>query len=94
MLCELFDWPVFETRLRRMADGYGKRFGSLLQYDVEQEISQFKKYVEELSPYIVDEIPLLRSAVGFDSVSLLLLTFCIRKNRSFILSLKVLKQPC
>jgi len=34
----------------------------LLQYDVEEELGRFKKYIEELQPFVIDEIPLLRSA--------------------------------
>jgi adenylosuccinate synthase len=62
MIADIFDFETFETRLRRMADGYAKRFGSLLKYDVEEEITRFKGYVEVLGPFIIDEIPTLSSA--------------------------------
>jgi adenylosuccinate synthase len=43
-------------------DGYRKRYGDLLQYDVEEEVARFKQYAEDLRPFAIDEIPLLRSA--------------------------------
>ena len=39
-----------------------KRFGDLLQYDVEEEIQRFKGYRAELAPLVVDQLPLLVSA--------------------------------
>lgn len=39
---ELFNWPLFEKKLRLLAYGYKKRFGDLLQYDVEDEIKRYK----------------------------------------------------
>ena len=41
-MCDLFDAEIFEQKLRRMAMGYQKRFGSLLKYDPEEEIARFK----------------------------------------------------
>ena len=62
ILADVFNLPALEIKLRRMADGYRKRYGDLLKYDVEDEIKRFSKYSEELRPFVVDEIPLLRSA--------------------------------
>lgn len=62
MLADVFDHELLEFKLRRLYDGYKKRFGDLLQYNVEEEISRFKKYTEELQPFVIDEVPLLRSA--------------------------------
>lgn len=39
---DIFNEELFEQKLRRLADGYKKRFGDLLQYDVEAEIQKFK----------------------------------------------------
>lgn len=41
-MCDLFDEEVFEKKLRRVAEGYQKRFGDLLKYDVEEEIARYK----------------------------------------------------
>ena len=41
-MCDLFDEPTFEQKLRRLALGYQKRFGDLLKYDPEVEIAKFK----------------------------------------------------
>lgn len=42
MLADIFDYDVLEVKLRRLADGYKKRFGDLLKYDVEEELGRFK----------------------------------------------------
>lgn len=44
----MFDEEVFERKLRALATGFKKRFGSLLEYDVEEELGRFKKYREDL----------------------------------------------
>lgn len=41
-MCDLFDEEIFERKLRRLAQGYQKRFGDLLKYDVEEEIAKYK----------------------------------------------------
>ncbi|KAI5812519.1 Adenylosuccinate synthetase [Pyronema omphalodes] len=62
---ELFDWPVFERKLRLLADGYKKRFGDLLgDYSVDKELEQYKVYTETLRPYVVDAVPFMQSAVA------------------------------
>lgn len=62
MLADIFDHEFLSLKLRRLYDGYKKRFGDLLKYDVEDEIERFKGYAEKLQPYVIDEVPLLRSA--------------------------------
>lgn len=47
-MCDLFDEEVFEKKLRRVADGYKKRFGDLLKYDVEEEIARYKVRTSDL----------------------------------------------
>ena len=44
MLADVFDYDVLELKLRRLAEGYKKRFGDLLKYDVEEELARFKVY--------------------------------------------------
>jgi adenylosuccinate synthase len=41
-MCDLFDEQIFETKLRRLATGFQKRYGDLLKYDVDEEIAQYK----------------------------------------------------
>lgn len=62
MLADIFDHEFLSSKLRRLYDGYKKRFGDLLKYNVEDEIERFKGYAEKLQPYVIDEVPLLRSA--------------------------------
>lgn len=62
MLADVFEHEFLALKLRRLYDGYKKRFGDLLKYDVEDEIARFKEYAEKLQSYVVDEVPLLRSA--------------------------------
>ncbi|OSS46358.1 hypothetical protein B5807_08394 [Epicoccum nigrum] len=61
-MCDLFDEEVFEKKLRRVVDGYKKRFGDLLKYDVEEEIAKYKELRPKIAPYVVDQVPLLQSA--------------------------------
>lgn len=54
-MCDLFDEEIFEQKLRRLAQGFQKRFGDLLKYDVDEEIARYKvrKYQFEQSPEVV-----------------------------------------
>jgi Adenylosuccinate synthetase len=49
MLADALDEDVLDAKLRRLADGYKKRFGDLLQYDVEEELSRLKVF--EADPF-------------------------------------------
>lgn len=42
MLADALDEDVLDKRLRRLADGYRKRFGDLLKYDVDEELARLK----------------------------------------------------
>ncbi|KAI1338239.1 Adenylosuccinate synthetase [Xylariaceae sp. FL0016] len=53
---EIFDQDNFERKLRRLADGYKKRFGDLLKYDVEEEIQRFREYRPKLAAFCVDAV--------------------------------------
>ncbi|KAI5854390.1 Adenylosuccinate synthetase [Tricharina praecox] len=59
---EIFNWSEFEKKLRALEHGYKKRFGDLLQYDVEKELAQFKVYYETLRPYVIDAVPFIAAA--------------------------------
>lgn len=41
-LAEAFDQELLEKKLPRLADGYRKRYGDLLKYDVEKEIADWR----------------------------------------------------
>jgi adenylosuccinate synthase len=41
-IADLFDEEIFEAKLRRLAYGFQKRFGDLLKYSVEDELSKYK----------------------------------------------------
>ncbi|KAI9822482.1 MAG: hypothetical protein M1827_000201 [Pycnora praestabilis] len=63
-IAEMFDKEDFDIRLRRLAQGHSKRFGDLLDYDVEKEIRDFDKYRESLRDYVVDGIEMVCSTQG------------------------------
>ncbi|KAK3350329.1 Adenylosuccinate synthetase [Lasiosphaeria hispida] len=63
---EIFNEAVFETKLRRLAAGYKKRFGDLLQYDVEEEIVRFKEYRPKLASYCTDAVKYMKEAQDRD----------------------------
>lgn len=41
-ISDIFNEQNFEGKLRELANGFKKRYGDLLKYDVEEEISRFK----------------------------------------------------
>ncbi|KAK4252104.1 Adenylosuccinate synthetase [Corynascus novoguineensis] len=59
---EIFDQETFETKLRRLADGYKKRFGDLLDYNVEEEIARFREYRGMLGEFVVDAVNYMHAA--------------------------------
>ncbi|OQO04572.1 Adenylosuccinate synthetase [Cryoendolithus antarcticus] len=63
-MSEIFDKARFDDKLRHLAQGYKKRYGDLLQYDPEEEIARFDEYRPKLETYVVDQVPLIESAVA------------------------------
>ncbi len=61
-IAEIFDAEKFESKVRRIANGFKKRYGDLLEYDVEAEIAAFKEYREIMAPFVIDQVPFLESA--------------------------------
>jgi hypothetical protein len=61
-LAEVFNPELFESKLRRVAASYRKRFGDLFEYDVEEELAQFNGYRPKLAKYVVDGVSFIRSA--------------------------------
>ena len=62
-ISDVFDKKRFDEKLLHLAEGYKKRYGDLLKYDVEDEIKRFDDYRVRLQPYVVDQVPLIESAV-------------------------------
>ena len=60
---DIFSKDRFDEKLRHLATGYQKRYGDLLSYDPEEEINRFDEYRTRLQPYVVDQVPLIESAV-------------------------------
>ena len=60
---EIFTKELFDSKLRNLYRGYKKRYGDLLQYDPEEEIARFDTYRESLKPFVVDQVPLIESAI-------------------------------
>jgi adenylosuccinate synthase len=62
-VAEIFNKHLFDSKVRQMASGFKKRYGDLLQYDVEEEITRFDTYRDTLKPFVVDQVPLIESVV-------------------------------
>jgi len=62
-IADIFNKEYFDSKLRHLAHGYKKRYGDLLQYDPEEEVKRFDEYRERLKPFVVDQVPLIESAV-------------------------------
>lgn len=61
-IAEIFDKEVFDEKLRHLAAGFKKRYGELLQYDPDEEISRFDTYRTKLATFVIDQVPLIESA--------------------------------
>ncbi|KAL7949190.1 adenylosuccinate synthetase [Trichoderma barbatum] len=61
-LTDVFYPDLFEQKVRRLADGYQKRFGELFEYDIEAELARFDEYRKTLKKYVVDGVSFMRSA--------------------------------
>lgn len=65
-LTDVFYPDLFEQKVRRLADGYQKRFGELFEYDIKAELARFDEYRETLRKYVVDGVSFMRSAQQSD----------------------------
>ncbi|SPJ84055.1 uncharacterized protein FTOL_10571 [Fusarium torulosum] len=61
-MTDVFHPDIFEQKVRRLADGYRKRFGGLLEYDIEAELARFEEYRKTLKKYVVDGVAFMKSA--------------------------------
>lgn len=62
-IADIFDKERFDSKLHILAHGFKKRYGDLLSYDADEEIARFDTYRERLKPFVVDQVPLIESAV-------------------------------
>jgi adenylosuccinate synthase len=65
-MTDVFHPDLFEQKVRRLAAGYQKRFGELLEYDIEAELARFNEYRMTLKKYVVDGVSFMRSAQQSD----------------------------
>ncbi|KAF4951289.1 hypothetical protein FSARC_12956 [Fusarium sarcochroum] len=78
-MIDVFHPDGFEQKVRRLADGYQKRFGELLEYDIEAELARFGEYRTTLKKYVVDGVAFMRSAqqsntkIGIEGANALML---------------------
>ncbi|KAH6866177.1 Adenylosuccinate synthetase [Thelonectria olida] len=66
-LTDVFNPELFEQKVRRLANGYQKRYGDLFEYDIEAELARFVEYRETLKKYVVDGVSFMRSAQQGDT---------------------------
>ncbi|KAH8781388.1 adenylosuccinate synthetase [Diaporthe sp. PMI_573] len=66
-LTDIFYPEVFEKKVKRLADGYQKRFGELFKYDIEAELARFEEYREMMRKYVVDGVSFMTSAQQSDT---------------------------
>ncbi|KAL8689109.1 MAG: hypothetical protein Q9218_005144 [Villophora microphyllina] len=59
---QIFEKEEFDRRLRVMARSAQKRYGEMLEYDVDDEIARFDTYRQQLGQYVVDAVPLIADA--------------------------------
>jgi adenylosuccinate synthase len=62
-MAEVFTKATFDEKVRKLYTGFKARYQDLLSYDPEEEIARFDQYREALKPYVVDQVPLIESAV-------------------------------
>ncbi|KAK5133183.1 hypothetical protein LTR08_008119 [Meristemomyces frigidus] len=62
-IADIFNKAYFDEKVHHLYSGYKKRYGDLLQYDIEDELKRFDEYRVSLEPFVVDQVPLIESAV-------------------------------
>lgn len=61
-MTDIFYPELFEKKVKRLADGYQKRFGELFKYDIKAELARFEEYRETMRKYVVDGVSFMASA--------------------------------
>ncbi len=70
-ISDIFDKATLDRKLRALSKGCKKRYGDLLQHDVEAEIASFDKYRAELQTFVIDAVPFIFSAQSSPNTNLL-----------------------
>lgn len=70
-ISDIFDKETFDRRLRALSIGYRKRYGEILQYDVEREIASFDMYRGELKDFVRDAVPFINKVQSSPDSNLL-----------------------
>lgn len=65
-MTDIFYPELFEKKVKRLADGYQKRFGDLFQYDIKAELARFEEYRKTMRDYVVDGVSFMTSAQQSD----------------------------
>lgn len=55
-------WDQFVAMYRRLLETRKKRYGDF-EYDAEEELARYKKYKEELKPFVVDSVVFMHKAI-------------------------------
>ena len=71
-ISEIFDKETLDHKLCTLAASSKKRYGDLLEYDVDTEIAKFDKFREDLADFVVDAVPLISSAQSSPNSGLLI----------------------
>ncbi len=56
-------WVEFEAKFRRLVETRQRRYGEF-DYDIEAELTKYKKYKEQLKPFVIDSIPFIHKAIA------------------------------
>ncbi|VUC36838.1 unnamed protein product [Clonostachys rosea] len=65
-MTDIFYPEVLEKKVKRLADGYRKRFGELFEYDIEAELAHFDEYRKTMKKYVVDGVSFMTTAQQSD----------------------------
>lgn len=55
-------WDLFVTKYKRLLETRKQRYGDF-DYDAEEELARYKKYREELKPFVVDSVVFMHKAI-------------------------------
>lgn len=86
-MTDIFYPELLEKKVRRLADGYRKRFGDLFEYDVEAELAFLNKQRETMRKYVVDGVAFMTSAQQSN-------TKIVVEGANVMLSLQPLSKQC
>lgn len=56
-------WDEFVARYNRLVESRRKRYGEF-EFDIEADLAKYKKYREQLRPFVIDAIPFIHKALN------------------------------